>query len=91
MRCHLVNGVNWAPINQRWLRQQWNSLLFSDESRFTIHREDDRVRVYGWSTELVMQTVAYLNEIVLGVGVLSWFGWALHMAFALISWLSKAI
>ena len=29
----------------------------------------------------VMPTVAYLNEIVFGVGVLSWFGWALHMAF----------
>ena len=39
----------------------------------------------------VMPTVGYLNEIVLGVGVLSWSGWALHMAFALILSLSKEI
>ena len=31
----------------------------------------------------VMLTFAYLNEIVLGVGILSWSRWALHMAFVL--------
>ena len=39
----------------------------------------------------VMPTVAYLNKIVLGVGVLSWYGRASHMAFALILLLSKGI
>ena len=33
-----VNRVNWARTYQRWLRQQWNNVLFSEESRFTIHR-----------------------------------------------------
>ena len=44
-RRHRVNRVHWARTHQRWLRQQWNSVLFSDESRFTIRRGDDRVRL----------------------------------------------
>ena len=39
----------------------------------------------------VMPTVAYLNEIILRVWVLSWSGRALRMAFALISSSSKGI
>ena len=46
-----VTRVNWAGTNQRWLRQQWNRVLFSDESRFTIHRGDGRVRVYRRGNE----------------------------------------
>ena len=45
-RRHRVNRVNWARTHIRWIRQQWNSVLFSDESRFSIHRSDGRVRVY---------------------------------------------
>ena len=40
---HRVYHVNWARTHQRWLRQQWNRFLFSDRSRFTIHRGDGRV------------------------------------------------
>ena len=43
---HRVNRINWACTHQRWLRQQWNSVLFSEESRLTIYRGDGRVQVY---------------------------------------------
>ena len=43
-RRHGINRVNWARTHQHLVRQQWNYVLFSDESRFTIHRGDDRVR-----------------------------------------------
>ena len=46
-----IKGVNWARTRQRWFRQQWNSVVFSDESRFTLHRRDGRVRVYRRRTE----------------------------------------
>ena len=77
-------------IHQRWLRQQWNSVLFSDESRFTIHRGDGRVRVYHRRNE------RYADYFILGRdhyghGVFSWSGRALNMAFVLISSLSKVI
>ena len=45
-RRHRSHRVKWACRHKRLLRQQWNSCLFSDESRFTIHRGDGRVRVY---------------------------------------------
>ena len=41
-----VNRVKWARTHQRWLRQLCNSVLFSCESKVTIHRSDGRVRVY---------------------------------------------
>ena len=87
--CHHVNHDNWAHTHQCWLRQQWNSVLFFDELRSIPF-----IGVMaGFEVTLgemnVMPTVAYLNKIILGVGVLS--GWALDMAFALISSLSKGI
>ena len=44
-RRHRINYVNWARTHQFWLRQELNSVLFSDESRFTIHRGDGRFQV----------------------------------------------
>ena len=69
-RAHRVNRVNWAGTHQCWLREQRNNVLFSDKSRFTIYGGDGKVR----GEMNVMPTVAFLNEIVLGVGVLSWSG-----------------
>ena len=43
---HRVNRVNWVRTQKRRLKQQQNSVLFSDDARFTIHRGDGRVRVY---------------------------------------------
>ena len=43
---HCVNRVNWARTHQCWLQQQWNRVLFSDNSRLTIHQSDGMVRVY---------------------------------------------
>jgi hypothetical protein len=37
---HLVNRVYWARTHQLWLRQQWNCVLFSDVSRFSIYRAE---------------------------------------------------
>ena len=36
--CHRINNVKWAHTHQSWLRQQRNSVLFSDKSRFTIYQ-----------------------------------------------------
>ena len=36
---------NWAAAHQQWRRQQWNNILFMDESRFTLQFSGSRVRV----------------------------------------------
>lgn len=36
----------WARHHRQWTRQQWSSVLFSDESRFALQHNDGRVLVY---------------------------------------------
>ena len=43
---HRVARVNWCRIHQRWNRQQWARVLFTDESRFTVSYRDGRRRVW---------------------------------------------
>ena len=66
-RRHRVNCVNWARKYQRSHRQQWNSVLFSDDSRFTFIEVMAGFK-YTVGEMNVMPTVAYMNEIVSGVG-----------------------
>jgi hypothetical protein len=65
MRRYRVNRVKLARTHQRWIRQQWNSVLFSDDSRLSIYRSDVYRR--RKKEKNVMPTAGYLNEIVLGV------------------------
>ena len=72
-RRHGINRVNWARTHQRLVRQQWNNVLFSDESRFTIHRGDDRVRVYSRGNERYADFCVLERDRFGGVGsVLVW-------------------
>ena len=38
---------DWCHQHIQWTRQQWSRLLFSDESRFNLHFNDSRTRVYS--------------------------------------------
>ena len=74
-RRHRINHVNWAHTYQRWLRQQWNSILFSGEWRFTIHRGDGRVRIYPRGNELYASCCVLEQDHFGGKGyVLVWVG-----------------
>ena len=84
-RRHHVNCVNWTHTHQNWLRQQWNS-VFSLTSRGLWFEAMAGFQYTIWEIN-IMLTVAYLNEIFLGVGILSWSRWA----FALILTSSKGI
>ena len=45
-RRHRQARLQWCHAQRRWLACQWNQVLFSDESRFTLEKADGRVRVY---------------------------------------------
>ena len=62
VRRHRVIRVNWARTHQSWLRQQCNNVLFSDKSRFTIHRMNVMPLFRTWTRSFW------------GVRVLSWSG-----------------
>ena len=38
--------MNWARTHLRWIRRQWGSVLFTDESKFNVQNYDGRYRVY---------------------------------------------
>ena len=42
----LMNArLAWVVAHERWYQPQWNSVLFSDESRFTLSYADGRQRI----------------------------------------------
>ena len=45
-RRHRQARLQWCHAHRRWLVRQWNQVLFSDESRFTLEKADGRVRIY---------------------------------------------
>ena len=45
-RAHRRVRLNWARAHVAWTRQQWATVLFSDESRFTVSFHDGRIRVW---------------------------------------------
>ena len=50
---HRQNRFNWVRVHTLWIRRRWNTVLFSDESRFSLQRGDGRVRVYRRRNELL--------------------------------------
>ena len=40
------NRLVWAQRRQNWRQRRWNTVLFSDESRFCLDRADGRERVW---------------------------------------------
>lgn len=45
-RAHRIARRAWSAQHARWTRQQWSTVLFTDESRFTLSFNDGRVRVW---------------------------------------------
>lgn len=43
---HRQQRLQWAQEHVRWTRLQWNAVLFTDESRFSISFADGRVRIW---------------------------------------------
>lgn len=43
---HRATRRDWCTRHVRWQRAQWSSVLFSDESRFSLQFSDGRERVY---------------------------------------------
>lgn len=43
---HKRQRLDWARRHLPWTRQRWNTVLFSDESRFHLSRADGRTRIW---------------------------------------------
>ena len=75
---HCQNRLHWARVHTRWIRRRWNTVLVSDESRFSLPRCDGRVRVYRRRTEHYADCCVFERDR-FGGGFLSWSGQPLPM------------
>ena len=50
--------LNWTRAHFRWNQRQWNSVIFSDESRFNLSFADGRARVYRRTRESTLIVVS---------------------------------
>ena len=65
---HRRDRHQWADRHINWTRQDWRTILFSDESRFALSNSDGRIRVFRRRMKVTL-TVAFFSGIVLAVGV----------------------
>ena len=71
-RRHRQDRVNWARNHRRWT--QWNNILFTDESRFTVDFADGRARVWRRSGERYHEQNVIQRDRYGGGSVMVWRG-----------------
>ncbi|GFV69982.1 transposable element Tcb2 transposase [Trichonephila clavipes] len=43
---HRRDRREWAPEHVNWMRNEWSNVLFSDESRFSVHPDNRRIFIW---------------------------------------------
>ena len=68
---HRRRHCEWGRRHRVWDLRQWRHCIFSDESRFSLHHKDGRVRVRRMQGERLIDACVQRNEI---VARQSWYG-----------------
>ena len=78
-RHHRQQRCLWAQTHRRWTRQDWQKVLFTDESRFCLTRGDGRIRVYRRRNERYTEACTLERDRFGGGGsVMVWGGVSQH-------------
>ncbi|GFV46659.1 transposable element Tcb2 transposase [Trichonephila clavipes] len=62
----------WCHARGNWTVQEWNQVTLSDESRFNLSSDDNRVRVWRPSGECIYPTFALQRHTAPTAGVMVW-------------------
>lgn len=73
-RHHRAIRLQWAQRHLRFTQRQWNSVIFSDESRFNVSHADGRVRVYRRRNERLADCCIQERDRFGGGSVMVWGG-----------------
>lgn len=66
--------LTWTRQHRNWIQRQWNSVLFSDESRFCLNKADGRDRAYRRQGERYADCCVREVDRWEGNGVMVWGG-----------------
>ena len=78
-RHHRQQRRLWAQTHRRWTRQDWQKVLFTDESRFCLTRGDGQIRVYRRRNERYTEACTLERDRFGGGGsVMVWGGVSQH-------------
>lgn len=75
---HRTARRDWCTRHARWQRAQWTSVLFSDESRFTLQFNDGRQRVYRRPGERFVDVNVNQRLPFGGGGIMVWGAFSFH-------------
>ena len=71
---HRQQRLEWSRRHLRWTIRDWQEVLFTDESRFTLRHADGRVRVYRRSGERYSDPCVLRHDRFGGGSVMVWGG-----------------
>ncbi|GFV72287.1 transposable element Tcb2 transposase [Trichonephila clavipes] len=57
---HRRDRKEWATKHVIWRRNEWSNVLFSDESRFSVH--PDNRRIFIWRDRVSRNNPAFVHE-----------------------------
>ena len=75
---HHRRRLRWCRGHSRWNRQEWQNVLFSDESRFCLHKNDGRVQVWRRRGERPTAACVKGSKAFNGGSVMIWAGVNFH-------------
>ena len=75
---HERHRLAWCRHRRRWNRNQWGNVLFSDESRFCLQKNDGRVRVWRRRGERNARACVVPKKAHFGGGIMVWGGITAH-------------
>ena len=75
---HRVERLRWSRAHLRWRLREWEAVLFSDESRFSLDPSDGRVMVYRRVGEHYQDACIRQRRAFGGGSVMVWGGISAH-------------
>ncbi|KFM75597.1 Transposable element Tcb2 transposase, partial [Stegodyphus mimosarum] len=72
MPTHRRLRLEWCRVRGNWTAAEWNQVVFSDESRFNLGSDDNRVRVWRGHGERLNPAFALQRHIAPTAGVKVW-------------------
>lgn len=81
---HRRNRLQWAQQHPNWTLARWSEVLFTDESRFCLYRNDGRQRVWRRPGERHAECCVRQHDRWGGAGVMVWAGISTNQRTSLI-------